>query len=124
MDRPQIVAIANEKGGVLKTTTTVHLAIALGRRGKRVLVVDVDPQMHAARWLGIPPEGPTIYDLFVDAAQGIEPGIRQTRFQNVFGIPGSRLLGDVDRILAGYSKPVAVLAWLLGRYPRTGSTTC
>src|SRR5918997_372072 len=50
----QVIAIANEKGGVGKTTTTVNLAAALGMAGKRVLVIDLDSQGHATEWLGVP----------------------------------------------------------------------
>src|ERR687893_34148 len=49
----QVIAIANEKGGVGKTTTTVNLAAALGLSGHRVLVIDLDSQGHATEWLGI-----------------------------------------------------------------------
>jgi len=49
----RIVTIANEKGGVGKTTTTVNLAAALGLAGQRVLVVDLDSQSHATQWLGV-----------------------------------------------------------------------
>ncbi len=57
----QVVTIANEKGGVGKTTTTVNLAAALGLHDKRVLVIDLDSQGHATQWLGVvkaqvPPE--------------------------------------------------------------------
>jgi chromosome partitioning protein len=114
MARPVTIAIANEKGGVLKSTTAVHLGTALGRAGKRVLVIDVDPQMHAARWLGVPETNPSIYDLFCDVSEGATPAVQASRMKNVWGIPGSRRLGDVDRVLAGYSKPVAMLAWLIG----------
>jgi len=47
-----IFAIANEKGGVAKTTTAVHLGHALARRGRRVLLVDIDPQSNATSWIG------------------------------------------------------------------------
>jgi chromosome partitioning protein len=49
----RIVTIANEKGGVGKTTTTVNLAAAVGLTGARVLVIDLDNQGHATEWLGI-----------------------------------------------------------------------
>ena len=48
----RVVTIANEKGGVGKTTTTVNLAAALGLAGQRVLVIDLDSQSHATQWLG------------------------------------------------------------------------
>ncbi len=48
----RVVAIANEKGGVGKTTTTVDLAAALGLTGQRILVIDLDSQSHATQWLG------------------------------------------------------------------------
>lgn len=50
----QIITIGNEKGGVGKTSTTIHLAAALGLSGRRVLVIDLDTQAHATQWFGIP----------------------------------------------------------------------
>ena len=50
----RVITIGNEKGGVGKTSTAVHLAAALGLTGQRVLVIDLDTQAHATQWFGIP----------------------------------------------------------------------
>src|SRR2546423_1864961 len=50
---PKIIAVANQKGGVAKTTTVIHLGVALGDLGKKVLLVDLDPQGHLAEGFGI-----------------------------------------------------------------------
>jgi chromosome partitioning protein len=64
------IAIINQKGGVGKTTTTVNLAAALADAGKRVQVIDLDPQAHATLHFGIevPREGPSIYNVLTGSA--------------------------------------------------------
>ncbi|MEX2672003.1 MAG: AAA family ATPase, partial [Phycisphaeraceae bacterium] len=64
----RIIALMNQKGGVGKTTTTVNLAAAIAERGRRVLVVDLDPQAHLTLHLGIDPSDldHSVYDLLID----------------------------------------------------------
>ena len=84
----KIIAIANQKGGVGKTTTAVNLAAALGVLEKKVLLVDADPQANATSAIGftVTPEQPGIYELILESVE-ISKTIIKTKSPNVKLIP-------------------------------------
>src|SRR2546426_169005 len=81
----RIYAVANQKGGVGKTTTAINLAACLAEAGERALVVDLDPQANATSGLGMRANGRSTYDL-LDGAPLADLS-RPTRFQNLFLVP-------------------------------------
>ncbi len=81
----RIYAVANQKGGVGKTTTAVNLAACLAEAGERALVVDLDPQANATSGLGERANGVSSYDL-LDGAP-LEELARPTRFRNLWLVP-------------------------------------
>jgi cellulose biosynthesis protein BcsQ len=86
-----ILALANQKGGVGKTTTAVNVAACLAEAGAKTLVVDLDPQANATSGLGERANGTSSYDL-LDGAP-LEEIVHTTRFENLDVVPskpGSR----------------------------------
>ena len=102
----RIVAIANQKGGVGKTTTAVNLGAALAEAGKRVLLVDLDPQGNATTGLGIEARDAdvTVYDVLIHEA-GLEDCLEPTAVRNLFVAPATiDLAGAEIELVAALSR--------------------
>ena len=103
----RIIAVANQKGGVGKTTTTVNLTAALSLMGKRVLLVDCDPQGNASSGMGVPKSRrPNTYDMLINAAPAADCVV-STDYGDV--IPASRELAAAAVELIGAQRREYVL---------------
>ena len=114
----RIIALANQKGGVGKTTTTISLAGALAEYGRTVLLVDFDPQGALSAGMGIKSHDvPTIYDLMIGREKDVRQAIQPSKVKGIHVIPANidlsaaevHLVSEVARehILANILKPVA-----------------
>ena len=93
----KIIAVVNQKGGVGKTTSTVNLTSALGARGKKCLLADIDPQGNATSGLGVNKRGtgPSTYELLIGTAEPAQV-VTRTSFRNVEVLPASIQLAGAE----------------------------
>jgi chromosome partitioning protein len=89
--RRRVIAVANQKGGVGKTTSTVNLAVAFALHGLRVLVIDLDPQGNASTGLGVDHSAgvPSIYDVLVEGASIAETAVPVEQAPNLWVVPAT-----------------------------------
>ncbi|MCE5195082.1 MAG: AAA family ATPase [Nitrospiraceae bacterium] len=118
----RVIAIANQKGGVGKTTTAINLAASLALAGKDILVIDTDPQGNSTSGLGIAKDSisKTLYDVFAQRCP-MTDAITETRMEHLSVIPSTVDLLGVEIELVGKEEREFILSKLVNtlkeRYP-------
>ena len=114
----KIISIINQKGGVGKTTTVINLASALSQQGKKILVIDLDPQGNATTGLGLSnteASDQTIYGI-LNGTMSIFNVIKKTQFQNLDLITSNVDLSGLEVETAGDSDRAFILKTKLTAY--------
>ncbi|CAA0323865.1 ParA family protein (fragment) [Alteromonas infernus] len=101
----KVWTVANQKGGVGKTTTTVSLGGLLAQQGKRVLMIDTDPHASLSYYFGIDAEATShsVYDIFIQSnalsADNVMDCLCPTKLDNLYVLPATMALATLDRTM-------------------------
>jgi chromosome partitioning protein len=121
INRPRILVVANQKGGVGKTTTAINLGTALAAVGQPTLIIDLDPQGNASTGLGIPrsERKVTSYEVLMDAAP-VSEAIHATRIPGLSIVPSTVDLSGAELELVGAPRRNFRLREALGKFGDSG----
>lgn len=120
----KVICIANQKGGVGKTTTAVSLAHSLSQKGRRVLLIDLDPQGQSATALGCNPEPGAFYLLTMGSTPQestfVQSWVRFSGREGLYLLPGNQQTMAAQTVLNAQDKPISAIRQSIQRFFKAG----
>jgi len=120
----KVICIANQKGGVGKTTTAVSLAHGLSQKGRRVLLIDLDPQGQSATALGRNPEPGAFYLLTMGSTPQettfVQSWVRFSGREGLYLLPGDQQTMAAQTVLNAQDKPISAIRQSIQRFFKDG----